>query len=255
MQDKELDELFRSKLDSFEAEPSANTWPGIAAGINAGGQKKTVVPMLGIAASIIVLVGIAVLFIPKKAPVNVNGPAKHTFAKTVRPTVKPATVTNTPGPVQLASVNTPRVKHSPVVRSAYVRSVNGEAKPVDTTAQNKIAGNPADQTLITATVQKQEGLIKAVVPDAGTQLTTKLSTDEPAFIAKPVLLTGQLPPVKTDATPVKIKHRIHSLGDLINTVVAKVDKRQDKFIVFSDDDGDSNITGVNLGIIKIKKGD
>ena len=28
MQDKEFDELFRSKLDEFEAEPSGNVWPG-----------------------------------------------------------------------------------------------------------------------------------------------------------------------------------------------------------------------------------
>ena len=29
MQDNEFDELFRSKLDEFEMEPSAKVWPGI----------------------------------------------------------------------------------------------------------------------------------------------------------------------------------------------------------------------------------
>jgi hypothetical protein len=46
------------------------------------------------------------------------------------------------------------------------------------------------------------------------------------------------------------------LGGLINALIAKVDRRQDKLIEFSDsddDDAESNVTGLNLGLIKIKK--
>jgi hypothetical protein len=40
----------------------------------------------------------------------------------------------------------------------------------------------------------------------------------------------------------------------LNVVIAAVDKRKDKVIEFSNTDGDeSSITGINLGIIKIKK--
>jgi hypothetical protein len=83
-----------------------------------------------------------------------------------------------------------------------------------------------------------------------------LPTEAP-FITKPVALTAQLPQADKAiaAAPVK-KRRIRSLGDLINVVVSKVDKRKDKIIEFSNtDDDEATITGVNLGIIKIKKQD
>ena len=64
-------------------------------------------------------------------------------------------------------------------------------------------------------------------------------------------LTAQSPRPKPK--PVK-KHRIRSLGDVLNVVIAAVDKREDKFIEFSNtDEDDATITGLNLGIIKVKK--
>ena len=43
MQDKEFDELFRAKLDGFEAEPSANVWPGIADELDSNKRRKTLI--------------------------------------------------------------------------------------------------------------------------------------------------------------------------------------------------------------------
>ncbi|NNU34325.1 hypothetical protein HK413_09510 [Mucilaginibacter sp. S1162] len=43
---------------------------------------------------------------------------------------------------------------------------------------------------------------------------------------------------------------------MVNALMAKIDKREDKLIEFSDSDDDENgsdLTGVNLGLIKIKK--
>ena len=45
-----------------------------------------------------------------------------------------------------------------------------------------------------------------------------------------------------------------ALGGLINLVIAKVDKREDKIIEFDESDEDeSNLTALNLGILKIKR--
>lgn len=65
-------------------------------------------------------------------------------------------------------------------------------------------------------------------------------------------------PQGTKAQEVVKKKKIHSLGDLLNVVIAKVDKRDNKIIQFgggSDDDDDDllNVTSVNLGPIKVKK--
>ncbi len=69
MQDNDFDDLFRSKLEGFEAAPSANVWAGIDAELNSKKRKKILVPFLSVAASIIVLVGAGLFFIPQKQPV------------------------------------------------------------------------------------------------------------------------------------------------------------------------------------------
>ncbi len=70
MQDKEFDDLFRSKLGDFETEPSAQVWQNIDAELDRKRRKKSIFPMLGIAASIIVLITAGILFIPKKENVK-----------------------------------------------------------------------------------------------------------------------------------------------------------------------------------------
>ena len=72
---------------------------------------------------------------------------------------------------------------------------------------------------------------------------------------KPVLAAAQLPVADEPvAETVKPKHKIKTFGDLVNVVVRKIDKRKDKLIEFTDvDDDESTITGINLGVLKIKK--
>jgi hypothetical protein len=50
------------------------------------------------------------------------------------------------------------------------------------------------------------------------------------------------------------KLKIKSVGDLVNFVVSKVDKREEKVIrVSKTDESDNEITGINLGIFKFRK--
>jgi hypothetical protein len=78
-------------------------------------------------------------------------------------------------------------------------------------------------------------------------------TDDNSAISLPaqsVLASNQ--PAKTK--PTAKKHGIRNFGDIVNLVVAKVDKRKDKLIQFSDaDDDGSVISAVHLGALKIKR--
>jgi hypothetical protein len=74
----------------------------------------------------------------------------------------------------------------------------------------------------------------------------------PVFASTPQVIPTQVATANKQA-PAK-KHKIRSLGDVFNVMIAAVDKRKDKIIEFSNTDGDdATITGVNLGIIKVKK--
>jgi len=65
-QDKEMDGLFRSKLEGFEAEPSAAVWAGISAGLQGKPARKSYGPFLRIAASVVLLISAGLLFLPGK---------------------------------------------------------------------------------------------------------------------------------------------------------------------------------------------
>jgi hypothetical protein len=259
MQDKDFDELFRSMLDSFEAEPSANIWPGITGELDSARRRRNLASWLSIAASIVVLTGVGLFFIPKKANTGTKAPEKNPMAVAVRPVIKVQTAQTRH---QLPAVpDAPaKLKHEPEIARVENRPIKKpvEAKTVDTVQTPAKTIAIADHQLMANIPAKSSPPIKAVVPDVAVQLAVKSSIDQlPGSGHMPDKLAGQdLADNKKDSVLVKRKHKIHNFGDLVNVVVDKLDKRKDKVIQFADDeDGDSHITGVNLGIVKIKKGE
>ena len=260
MQDKEFDELFRSKLDNLEMPPSANLWEGVNYQLNTGRRKKLLVPFLSIAASILVLISVGILVIPQKnnkAGKPIAGTDHNSMVNAGRPqtNIAPETekVVTTAAPSsnghQTSSANiakTPANFGAKTVLDAVAGSKAGYI-----VKQKTVANAPHDNSVATPAPD----LIVAVVPDTATHLSIKSNMGEPPIITKPILAANQLPLVnKSDVAPVKAKHKIRSLGDLINIAVASVDKRKDKIIEFSDtDDDESTITAVNLGLVRIKK--
>jgi len=257
MQDKEFDDLFHSKLDGFEMEPSAQVWENIDAELN-GKRKKSIFPFLSIAASVILLIAAAVLFIPKREIVKPSRSGKvdlahtqaapvvvkpHAEASVVAPVTKKAQTENTTEINRVAVVHQPIKKETlPVKTSEQPKQIVEDQKPVKANEPEMIAAvDPPKPTIIA----------QAVVPGPETQLTIKTNAVE-TVTTKPVLASTEVPAVQQTKT---VKRRgIHSFGDLVNIVVAKVDKRKDKVIEFTDtDDDESTITAVNMGPIKIKK--
>ncbi|MGZ3873655.1 MAG: hypothetical protein ACXVJD_12105 [Mucilaginibacter sp.] len=255
MQDKEFDGLFRSKLETFESEPTGQVWDNIVEGLDGKRRNRSLVPFLSIAASVIVLIAAGMLFIPQKAAVTVKSPHKNTRAKATSASAVPVIKHDSSEPIR-----------KNLQRSAAAVSHIAKVRPIKitqkiATSKNNTAGElreptpVAEQPVLAAIPQAREAIIP-VVPDNETPLTIKQTPDEnPAFITKPVLAAGSLPAFDKQNNPAaKPKHKIHTLGGLLNVMIAKVDKRKDKIIEFTDtDDDESNITAVNLGIIKFKK--
>jgi hypothetical protein len=255
MQDKEFDDVFRNKLDGFEAEPSAKVWMGIDVTLDEKSRKKAILPWLGIAASIIVLVSAGILFIPKKTvPQHNNRIAKAQPAQTI---IKPKQeiVINTPAPqTELAAVQIP-------VKSAIHRVKKAEQmiapveKPTEVIAQTEPVQTIA-QPVLAAIPQKQEQSNQAVVPRPETALTIKQPdvNNAPDQQTKPALVAQQQTTATKPAfTASPKKHGIRNLGDLVSLVADKVDKRRAARLNDDDDDDESVIGEVNKGIQKIKK--
>ncbi|AYL97315.1 hypothetical protein [Mucilaginibacter celer] len=259
-QDKELDMLFKQQLDDLEIQPSAAVWQGISSELNTRKRKRVLLPLLSAAASVMVLVTAGILFIPKHRIKNADAQHSNRIAKTtnpvkqptvvkIEPMVPPATVPNktTVSPV-IAPVNTLAQTNKPKTKSNLVQPVQ---QPV--IESKKPADAPADQPLLAQTPVANYNIVKTTNIDSAVTIQAKpviINNEKPqqALIAQ-----APIQPVPSAAKSVK-KHRIRSIGDVFNVMIAAVDKRKDKVIEFTNtDEDDATITGVNLGFIKVKK--
>lgn len=250
MQDNELDDLFRSKLGGLEVEPAAHVWANIHAELG-GKKKKSWVPMLNIAATVLVLITAGTWFL-------LNEPIKIRHKQVTRIKVTPKVTEN----VKVSELQTikpviaevPAAQHTPqnIASVSYATRVKHEATPVSVTAVVENVDEAATQsaTQVLAVVQNKP-VLHAVVPEMS---LTGADENEEQVLVKPINVAAPVVMIAHE-TEKKVKKRgIHSLGGLINAVIAKVDKREDKLIEFTESDEDeANVTGINLGLIKIKK--
>ncbi len=250
MQDNELDELFRSRLSGMEMEPSAHVWDNIAANIDT--KKRSWAPVMRIAAAVLILLTAGIWFLMDK-PAKVEQqmatkrPGKGHFFTTKdqhKEVEKQRVAVNVGSPAII-----PQSSQLAETHKDRSRSLTPEANE---TPANEIASGSAVETTIESqpvlAAVNDQPVLTPVVPDG--QIAIRSIDTTPAAI-KPITTA---PVVMAANRPVqKKRHGIHSLGDLINVVVAKVDKREDKLIEFTETDEDSNVTGLNLGIVRVKK--
>jgi len=248
MQDREFDKLFSQKLEGFEMEPSKAVWHGINRELG-GGRRKKVVPFLSIAAGIIVLIGAGVLFITHKGEVvkpvtnrlAINHPKTIPVTITKQPIIplpKALPVTNN----QVAVLHQVKKTNVIIVPKRTPDVVGAKQQPVSTVSQPVLAVATLPQQNIikrdSATTQTALAAAPVIAPHA----------DKPAVLAAVPVEN------KPAVAPLVKKRRLRSFGDMLNVVIAAVDKRKDKVIEFSDtDDDEATITGINLGFIRVKK--
>ncbi|RYE24289.1 MAG: hypothetical protein EOP42_22425 [Sphingobacteriaceae bacterium] len=254
--DKELDDLFNSKLNNIEAEPSADLWDNIAAELDQKPKRKNLVPVLRIAAGIIVIFSVGLLFLRKDVPVENQLPKKLVKAKLQQ---------QNPADKQIEKLGDKNSMLLLTAKNEVVKTVSAKRKSKALFIKPLILTKPETENTSTQILAQTSAEIKpnpelqnnqfaqtrtAIVPDVSISLKPQPETEIPT---KPFVKPQILAAANTSA---KVKHkRIRSFGDVVNLVMAKVDKREDKLIQFSDsDDGDeSNVTGINLGIINLKK--
>jgi hypothetical protein len=259
MQDKEFDGVFNSKFEDFEVEPSPMVWDNIDAELGHKKTKGTIMPWLSIAATIIVLFTAGILFMKKD--ITVDKPAKSDKLATNH--VKQTIPVRIDEPVKKDDKVTDITKSGDKIASnknyqpKSSLSINTITAPVvhtkDNTPVQPQTINPDNKQLTAAVPDPASTHIIATVPDNDVPLVPK-SGDvvTRSVLERPIVMAA----ADNQENPSVKKRGIHSFGGLINVLVAKIDKRPDKIIEFTDsddDDAESNITGVNLGLVKIKK--
>lgn len=259
MQDKDFDNLFRTKLSGLEVEPSARVWDNISAELN-GPQKRKLSPVWSIAATTVILLSTAAWFLTNK-PVKVqqnqvavqkkqtlvDGQSEKNSMKTVTPDVAEQVI-KTSGNKDIVINTIAHVKHSTISQVTNKVKEVREPSTKSVAVQETLPVMIAETHPVLAAVNNQPEH-QAVVPDMNlnNQRLTAENISQPDVIKTPETVLARQPERKK-------KRGIHTLGGLINAVIATVDKREDKLIEFTEtDDDQANITGVNLGLFKVKK--
>ncbi|PMP66466.1 MAG: hypothetical protein C0191_00340 [Mucilaginibacter sp.] len=256
MQDKELDQLFSDKLSQLSVEPSRGAWRSIANGLDVPMRQTNLRVYLSIAAAVLVMLTIGVYLIADK-PVKMQQVAGTQPIKRKPAQEAPAAQPEAKQPV-LAGVTMPEngviAKARPVAARKHMmhnQLTLPQSKPMIAEQQPDTAG--IETTRLAQVTLPKTPAIKFTVPDKSTPLLDKTSLTAPTAEN---LAAGKSAENKTVAAASVRKHKIRGIGDLLNAVVSKIDKRKDKLIEFSSKDEDEpSVTGLNLGFIKIKKQD
>ena len=245
MPDKDFDKLFKDSFMDAEIEPSANLWGNIAEQLEP--QKKRSFPILWVAAASVAVVASVLLFTQGGDKVYLQGAAVETAA--VKPVAEVQTLPVAVTEEVIADVTPERevatsnlsfskrevvksatapieepqknnfIAMQPSEKNEHLVIKRGEVKPLDVTPVEEVIANSKTETVYANNVTKQDF---DYLDDDGEANTNKKG--------------------------------IRNVGDLVNYVVDKVDKRDKKIIKFdTDDDDNSSIIGLNIGFLKLNK--
>jgi hypothetical protein len=242
MPDKEFDQLFRDKFEDAEIEPSANLWANIEQQL--APKRKRVFPIYWMAAASIAIAITAMLVFQKKEKIQLHGPEET--ASVVKPTVEQNTnvTAAVSAPAAINRVNANRISGA-AMKTQLVKIPSNNApekdlKNIQEPVQPMIANNRLP-------IKQQDVKPLDVVP-----IKDVIYGDNQVVIAA---ADAQAAGVETTANEIVTERKgIRNVGDLVNFVVDKVDKRDKKLVRFNtDDDDNSSIIGINIGFLKLNK--
>jgi hypothetical protein len=252
--DKDLDKLFQQRFENLELEPSNDVWGKISSTLdNKVSGKQSFSFFWMAAASVTVLITVGLWF--TKPVEKIKLPSSPIIAiekvQTSVPQLKKESITE---PVQEEPIHTklkPKLAefaNEKPTESDYellteITHATPELKPATQRAPIVIASAIVKKPI--ATLSKQS----VKVPERYSGDQSLLDVSQADMITK----VDRSEDHSLDEERGHNGHkRIRSIGSLVNFVIAKVDKREDKLIEFKDGVEGSEVSGINLGLIKIK---
>jgi len=246
IRDNEFDQLLRDKFEEAEVRPSVNLWAQIETQL--AEKPKRVFPVYWMAAAIaVVAISLGLLLYPEK-----NAGKRRTDMAVVAEVARHKAAGSHKGAV-------PSAAEQPEAAMLKVKATGRQAP-----------SGPAVSTAMAMLPDAKSAYAKnnlsAVQPLAlnthlyKNELTVKqeiLNLPEPAAPDKEALVLASAAEGNTAGDEVINENdskgdnkSIRNMGDLINYVVDKVDKSNEKIIQFKTDDDNSSLVALNIGIIR-----
>lgn len=271
MSDKEFDKAFKSSFEDFEVEPTAKSWENISAQLNDKPKgKKFPIFWLSAAASVVIVLSIGISIYQKPADEIIKLRAKENPKNNIvdieqtspqySNNNKTAKVNNDVKVIEqgdkLLVANSSTQKNN--VKRVGVNAVATEK--INASEKNNLPDATISPKANVLSINNIETVIAETKPVRKPTVTEKIIAEEEA---RKVSSNNNQTALATNTNDENLnnegatgnrKLKIKSVGDLVNFVVAKVDKRDEKIIKISKtDESDNEITGINLGLFKFRK--
>ena len=235
MQDKAFDQLFRDKFEGAEIQPSADLWNGISEELSP--KPKRSLPVYWMAAAVAVIAVTIGLLMPMQKTEKIRLQAPEVANNDVS-SVPAVAVVKTPLQVSnVSSAVADKVESTPLIIAPRIKLSSREKELA--ALQPKVTTDRP--------VNKQPEVVSALA---------KVEPKEEAPKEEVMIAKADIPAEYADVA-VEPEHQenkgIRNVGDLVNFVVNKVDKREKKFIQFDTNDDNSSLVSINIGFIKFNK--
>lgn len=248
--DKELDKLFQQRFGDLEIEPSEAVWGKITGKMDRQKTGKRYFSRIWMAAASLIVVISAGLWFYR--PVEVIKLQGHTEMAQVKADIPPLPETNEPlnEPEKDAAKRTEFTLANSAGIGSGEYKLSEESPVIEPISKSKVENEVniiASIPVKKSNTPQPKQVVKIPARYSGDQ--SKLDVTQPDMMAK-----AELPPVEIgSAEPQKTEHKkIRSIGSLVNFVIARVDKRDDKIIEFKEGAEGSEVSGINLGLVKFK---
>ena len=228
MEDKDFDQLFKDQFAEAEVAPSANLWAGIEKELLP--RKRVVLPGYWMAAAVVIVAVMVGVLMPKSEPIRLRGSAEFVANNLNTPTIEPSKA------VDAVVVEEVKVESTPLIIAARLNE-NDVKKDFEAMQPIAVRKHPFNMVVENA---------PAVVAKV-----------EPEVPADDRMIARVEAPQDVTATAEAEQHKgIRNVGDLVNMVVNKVDKRDKKLIQFNtDEDDNSSLIAINIGFFRFNKRD
>ena len=256
--DKDLDKVFQKRFGEFEIEPSVAVWGRISETMDRKTKRKVFTPVFWMAAaSVLILISAGLWFYRPAEIIELQGEAKVANQPVNNPElplvneviVKDDDLMKNKEPVQpqikevrLAVISANQLKE--IRLSEPLPSVEPEVKL------------PVVQETLIAEVVPAPKKINIIKPEKETKVPGRYTGDQSLLdVTQPDMMAKAYLPEEESVfsdSENKGQTKIRSVGSLLNFVIAKVDKREDKVIQFKDGSEGTEVSGINLGLVKIK---
>jgi hypothetical protein len=246
--DKELDKLVQQRFEDLQVEPSDEVWEKITKTLDKKKSAKKTFSILWMAAASIVLVFSAGLW----------------FTRTSEKLI------DQDSPVIVQEEN--NVIEQDAVNESFDTSNKEESVQVfiSKSLENKVANDlsKAEPTIVNEVVkvipeinapEEPSGEIIAsnvIKPKQEVRVPERYTRDQSTLdLSRPDLTASQNTTsafTQDNDDTIDRGKRVKGIGGLVNFVIAQVDKREDKLIEFTESDEGTEVSGINLGLLKIK---